>query len=218
MSFRIVLTRGSGPEDPGRGISLAEWQALVERDEDLFLADDGLVLRKNEESRPMIWKDGLVLAQARDEWQLDKLRSLSRALGARLFGEDGAEIGLTDLDDMKIRLRAAYADLDLDLLDSAVYQALIAIDGFDTPAARKEEALAALQSLSPEKGRLALAYLLCRAVECSGDPEPHVLEAVVLLYAHDPERVRSMRGPPMDDFLDAVDERFIQRWKQTKQS
>jgi len=100
VSYCVFITRRLEREETNSdGITLDEWQAIVDSDDELVVSDDYRCATWNGVSSlkdaSFEWDDGEVLAHNPDTAQLTKMRELAGRLGGRVVTEDGFEIHAT---------------------------------------------------------------------------------------------------------------------------
>lgn len=208
MSYEVHITRGEAFADPGGDpITLDQWRRVVAEAASFAGADTAL----HGPDSAMLggtllqWSDGIV--SARSPRNLDALASLSAALGARMFGEDGSELGLGARDEVLRTLERGFPKVAASSLSRAACQDLVRVGDPLVPAAERRSALGAIVGLLGDAGRASLAYLACRAVECSGDPVEEVTEASAALLHLDPALLDGLRAPPTEAWVIAVHQR-----------
>jgi hypothetical protein len=205
MGHEVHVTRGGGFGVAGtRPITIEEWREIVTSQTAIVVPSSGsdvAVLG----GRPVVFDAGVIATTSPDAAGLAVLRSIATALGARLFGEDGTELGLSAATEVQRVIAVAYPGLDTDVICEELAQVLFDVAEPVLPQAQQRAALKACCGLTGSQAKAALAYLCCRAVESRGQPMPTLTCAAAHLLHCDPALVDGLRGPPTTAWIDELE-------------
>lgn len=98
-----------------------------------------------------------------------------------------------------------FPKVDVAVLTAPLCDVLVKVADPMCPEAARAEAAAAIAALAGAEGHAALAYLVCRAVECGGEPEPETTETAAALLHLDPTVLAKLRVPPMTEWVREVE-------------
>lgn len=192
VSYEIQATRGdSFGQSGGNPISETEWQRVVAHS---AIIEENGVTRIG--SRPIQFSEGIISIRSPSKAELAALEAIAASLNARLFGEDGSEVGASAHSDVLATLHQAFPDLDTSVLTAAIARDLVDVTDPTLPAEQLREALVRCRRLEGDLARTAFAYLLCRAVECAGTPAPTLTCLAAYLYPVQPALVDPFRAEP----------------------
>jgi len=204
MSYEVRVTRGRRFDDPGpRPITEVEWSALVASTpvlEALCAPGGGLTFGA-----------GMLGFRSPPAEVFSVLFGVAATLRARIFGEDGHEYLADALGDVTRTLRVGFPQVPVGALTAAHGAALHVLDDPRASAAAKSGAEASIAALDSDARRAALAWLVCRAVECAGDPDPAVTNAAARLLPTDPRLLAGLRRKPTDAWAAEVELRSRER-------
>lgn len=192
MSYEIHITRGGKFGSPGPDpITLQQWCQQVAACTEFAGKKASAFARLG--GRPVVFNNGLVAATAPGTAELRTLTALATELRARLFGEDGTEYGFPNHDEVVLTILAVYPQLNTSSLTDSAAADLINV-ARPCAADLGREALLACRDLDGATAVAGLAYLLCRAVDSGGRPEPAVTCAVAHLLRHKPALLAGLQG------------------------
>jgi hypothetical protein len=207
MGHEIHVTRGEGFGVAGaRPITAEEWQEIVGSQPALVVSKPGSMFARLG-ARPVVFNAGVIAATSPGHAELEVLRSIATALGARLFGEDGSELGLSPLTEVRRVVHKAFPGLDVSALTEPIAHDLgIVADGDPVvPREDRQRALQACCDLDAAPAKAALAYLLCRAVQSGGRPAPTLTCAAAHLLRHDAARLEGLRRVPTKAWVEELE-------------
>ncbi len=193
MGHEIHITRGERFGDAGSNpITAQQWQDLASSTTEIEQsAGAGNFARLH--GRPLVFNQGLIAAASAQRESFETLRKIAARLDARLFGEDGVELGLSAATEVRTTFATAFASPDASALADADALNLVILADISSPPETRRTAAESTTQLQGDAAKVALGYLICRAIEASGKPSATLTTVCAHLLRWDPARIDSFR-------------------------